>query len=298
MPGDSAQRDYAFGVSEFTTWPWSFERDVEAYARAGIEALELTEFKLNRDDYDPQLALLASSGLQVSSVQSTVHSLFPDSLAPQPTAPADRLRHMKAAIARIAPRIPQGTPFVVITGAAPGGDTEHVVRVAIDLLGDLAEYAADHGVRIAFEPLNPVLFNTDTAVWGLDDGLNLVQAVGHPNLGLCLDSWNVWQTPDLVATIARCADRIFLVQVSDWRRPRSGADLVSLGDGTIDNALIVGAARRAGYDRPYVLEIFSAESLPGSIWREPLDDVIRRNRVAFGSIWARSLANPTGTAPG
>lgn len=23
---------YTFGMSEFTTWPWSFERDVAAYA--------------------------------------------------------------------------------------------------------------------------------------------------------------------------------------------------------------------------------------------------------------------------
>ncbi|MGH2465775.1 MAG: sugar phosphate isomerase/epimerase family protein, partial [Candidatus Limnocylindrales bacterium] len=216
-------------MSEFTTWPWSFERDIDSYSRAGIEAIEITEFKLDHDDYRPQLAMLAASGLRVSSVQSTVHSLFPDSLAPQPTGPADRLRHMKAAIERIAPGVPEGTPFVVITGAAPGGNTEHVVQRAIDLLGELAAHATEHGVTIAFEPLNPVLFNTDTAVWGLDEGLEIVEAVGHRALGLCLDSWNIWQTPDLEAVIARCGKRISLVQVSDWRRPRAGADRVSLG---------------------------------------------------------------------
>ncbi|MGH2464422.1 MAG: hypothetical protein ACRDGI_03090, partial [Candidatus Limnocylindrales bacterium] len=68
---------------------------------------------------------------------------------------------------------------------------------------------------------------------------------------------------------------------------------VSLGDGTLDNGMIVGAARRAGYRRPYVLEIFSAESLPDSIWRQSLDEVIERNRAAFRHIWERSLTVPS-----
>lgn len=280
---------YRFGVSEFTTWPWSFERDVERYAAHAIGAIEVTEAKLDGDDYAPQLRLPAARGLIVSSVQTTVHSLFPDSLAPQPTAPRDRLRHMKVALERIAPHVPPGTPFVVVTGAAPGGDSQHVFEVAVELFADLAVDAARHGVRIAFEPLNPVLFNTDTALWGLDAGLELVEAVDRPAFGLCLDTWNVWQTPALESVVGRCGRQIFLVQVSDWRRPRSGADRVGIGDGTIDNAAIVGWARASGYDGPYVLEIFSAESLPDSIWRADLDAVLDRNREAFAAVWQRSL---------
>lgn len=115
-----------FGVSEFTTWPWPFERDVERYASHGVDTIEICEFKLDRNDYGPQLAAVSPAGLGVSSVQSTVHSLFPDSLAPAPTAPNDRIRHIKSAIERIAPHIARKTPFVVITGAAPGGDTRMV----------------------------------------------------------------------------------------------------------------------------------------------------------------------------
>ena len=69
-----------------------------------------------------------------------------------------------------------------------------------------------------------------------------------------------------------------MVQVSDWHRPRSGADRISLGDGTIDNAAIVRAVRKTGYAGPYVLEIFSGESLPDSIWRADLDAVIEKKR--------------------
>jgi sugar phosphate isomerase/epimerase len=279
-----------FGISEFTTWPWSFERDVERYAAHGVDAIEICEFKLDRDDYGPQLRSVAASGLGVSSVQSTVHSLFPDSLSPSPRRPADRLRHMKTAIERISPHVPGGTPFVAITGAAPAGDTRLVYDTCVEAFADLAGFAAARDVRIAFEPLNPVLLNTDTALWGLDQALELVRRIDHPALGICLDSWNVFQTPDLHRVIRECEDRIFLVQISDWRRPRSGADRVCLGDGIIDNASIVRWARESGYPGPYVLEIFSDESLPDSLWRSDLDEVIDRNEAAFVRIWDASAA--------
>lgn len=284
---DNAER---FGVSEFTTWPWSFEHDVQRYAAHGIDAIELCEFKLNRDDYRPQLRSIERSGLTVSSVQSTVHSLFPDSLAPSPTDPDDRIRHMKRAIERMAPHVPVGTPFVVITGAAPGGNTELVYEKCLTAFFELAEFAAGHGVRMAYEPLNPVLFNTDTALWGLDQALELVRRVDHPALGICLDTWNVFQTPDLHNVIRACGERILLVQVSDWHRPRSGADRISLGDGSIDNAAIIRTVREAGYAGPFVLEIFSSESLPNSIWRADLDAVLDKNAIAFARLWNRSEA--------
>ncbi|MGH7757665.1 MAG: sugar phosphate isomerase/epimerase family protein, partial [Vulcanimicrobiaceae bacterium] len=255
-----------------------------------VDAIEICEFKLNRNDYAPQLARIASLSLTVSSVQSTVHSLFPDSLAPAPTALEDRMRHIESAIDRIAPYVPKDTPFVVITGAAPGEDASRVYDAALESLKRLAEYAARHDVRIAYEVLNPVLFNTDTALFGLDQALELVQRVDHPALGLCVDTWNIFQTPDLPAVIRQAGDRIFLVQVSDWHRPRSGADRISLGDGAIDNAGIIAAVRVAGYRRPYVLEIFSGESLPNSIWRADLDAVLAKNAAAFAQIWQASEA--------
>jgi sugar phosphate isomerase/epimerase len=277
-----------FGVSEFTTWPWPFERDVERYAAHGVPAIEVCEFKLDKNDYAPQLKAIAAADLTVSSVQSEVHSLFPDSLAGQPTAPEDRVRHMKTAIERIAPHVPEQTPFVAITGAAPGGNTAKVYEKALAAFGDLAEFAAKRKMRLAYEPLNPILFNTDTALWGLDQALELVRRVGHEALGLCVDTWNVFQTPDLHDAIRACGDRIFVVQVSDWHRPRSGADRISLGDGEIDNAAIVRTIRETGYAGPYVLEIFSGESLPGSIWRSDLDTVLQKNLQAFGHLWQQS----------
>lgn len=281
--------DYRFGVSEFTTKPWTFERDIEAYVAHGIDAIEICQFKLG-DDYAAAFAAIARSGLMVSSVQTTIHALFPDSLAPQPADPAQRLDAMLTSIDRIAPHVPRDTPFVVITGAAPEQNSERVYQHALRALPLLADRAKQHGMRIAFEPLNPVLFHTDTALWGLDDALDLVERIDHPALGLCCDTWNIFQTPAVEDVIRACAGRIFLVQVSDWRRPRNNADRRSLGEGAIPTAKLLAAIRESGYQGPYVLEIFSATTLPDSLWKADLSAVLDRNIVAFERLWNESLA--------
>ncbi|HTX56241.1 MAG TPA: sugar phosphate isomerase/epimerase family protein [Candidatus Acidoferrales bacterium] len=282
---------YRFGVSQFTTTPWPFERDVERYAAHGVDAIEICEFKLDANDYARQLRRVARYGLTVSSVQTRVHALFPDSLAPQPSDPAQRLDLMLGAIDRIAPLVPAGTPFVVITGAAPDGNCEAVYQYALRALERLAERAHSYSMRIAFEPLNPVLFHTDTALWGLDAGLELVERVGHEALGLCCDTWNVFRTPEIDAVIRSCGERIFIVQVSDWRRPRNNADRRSLGDGVIPTTELITSIRAGGYDGPYVLEIFSSTSLGDSLWNSDLDLVLDENITAFDRLWNESVVN-------
>ncbi len=282
---------YQLGVSEFTTTPWSFERDVERYAALGLDAIEVCEFKLEQDRaFVRQLQRIERAGLRVSSVQTTVHALFPDSLAPQPADPRLRLRAMFASIGRLAPHVPKGTPFVVITGAAPGGDCSYVYDYARAALPRLAEFAAESGMRIAFEPLNPVLFHTDTALWGLHTALELVEEIDHPALGICCDTWNIFETPNVESVIRACAERIFLVQVSDWRRPHNNADRRTLGDGSIPTANLLAALRASGYERPYVIEIFSAQSLPDSLWNGDMNAMLERNIVAFERLWQESEA--------
>jgi sugar phosphate isomerase/epimerase len=279
-----------FGISQFTTSPWPFERDLIEYPRAGAGWIEICEFKLDRADYAPQLEAVDRAGLRVSSVQPTVHAIYPDSLAPAPLDPHVRVRHFERSMERLAPLVPAGTPFVVISGAAPHGDNACVYAMLLEVLPRLADRAAELGVRLAFEPLNPVLFHTDTAIWGLDAALELVERVGHSHLGICLDTWNVFQTPDLLATIERAREKIFVVQISDWQRPRANADRRSLGEGTIPTRELLAAVERAGYDGPYVLEIFSEESLPDSLWAGDIAEHLRRNGTAFAAIAAKLLA--------
>jgi len=273
-----------FGISQFTTTPWPFERDLVEYPRAGAGWIEICEFKLDRADYAPQLQVIDRAGLRISSVQPTVHAVYPDSLAPTPLDPHLRVRHFERSLERIAPHVPTGTPFVVISGAAPDGDNARVYATLLEVLPRLADRAAQHGMRLAFEPLNPILFHTDTALWGLDAALELVEQIDHDRLGICLDTWNVFQTPGLLSVIERAREKIFIVQISDWQRPRSNADRRSLGEGTIPTREILAAVERAGYDGPYVLEIFSEESLPDSLWAGDIAAHLLHNGNALAAL--------------
>src|SRR5256885_7312216 len=80
-----------FGVSEFTTWPWTFERDVEEYQRLGITAIEVCEGKLDPARAGEQLRTVAAAGMRISSVQPRVHSLLPDFPRPEPADPGARM---------------------------------------------------------------------------------------------------------------------------------------------------------------------------------------------------------------
>ena len=78
-----------FGVSEFTTQPWSFEQDVENYARLGVDAIEVCEVKLDEERAAEQLALVGQSGLPITSVQPKTRTLFPSRSQPEPKEPRE-----------------------------------------------------------------------------------------------------------------------------------------------------------------------------------------------------------------
>lgn len=281
-------RPYRFGFSEFTTWPWPFKKDVERYKEQGADCIEVCEFKLAHNDYGDQLEYIDEHGLTVASVQAKIHSVFVDSMAPAPTDPRDRVQAIKDAIGLSAPHLPKETPFIVITGAPPEGNVRKAVESTVEALKELGEFAAERQLKIAFEPLNPVNINTDTAVWGLDHGLELVERVNHPAVGICVDSWNVWETPGLEEVIRQCGDRILVIQLSDWKTPRSTADRYTLGQGEIPLAKMIRAIRATGFTGPWVVEILSSLHLDGSLWKADMDEVLRKNHEAFDRLWHES----------
>lgn len=284
MHDNDTTQTIPFGYSEFTTWPWSFDEDLKRYREHGANVIEICEFKLAHHDY-ARLEDLQKYSLVPSSVQMQVHSIFVDSMANKPKDPADRIASMKDAIARTARYVPAGTPFIVITGVPPEGNVRQTVERTVEALKELGDFAGEREMRIAFEPLSPVNIHTDTAVWYLDQGLEIVERVANPNVGICVDTWNVWQTPKLDEVIAQCGERIFVVQLSDWKTPRSTADRYTLGTGEIPLAKIVLAIRETGYRGPWVVEILSSLELPGSLWKRDLAGVLRENREAFERLW-------------
>ncbi len=186
-------------------------------------------------------------------------------------------------------------PFITNTGAHPKGDMAEAMAIVAQQLKELARVAADNGVLLALEPLNPTSVNVESAIWTVDQALDVIEATGSDKVGLCLDYWNIWQNADVEAAIARAGARIFTVQASDWRRPKSFADRIVPGDGDIPLGRLIQATRATGYDRPWVVEIFS-QDVSDSLYDGDLEEVIRRCRSGMAAAWAQSQSSAPGAA--
>ncbi len=277
-----------FGISEFTTWPWSFEQDVEHYARLGVDAIEICEFKLDQKRIAEQLAIVKQHGLRISSVQPSVRTLFPSSSQPEPKDVPQRMKRFQQTIERFGD-VASGVPFVTNTGIPPNGNIQHVLDTAVNEYRAVADFAAQRGARVALEPLNAAIMNVESAIWTLQQGMELVEAVDRPNFGICLDAWNIWQNAGIIDAIRACGDRIFVVQLSDWRTPRSLQDRLIPGQGAIPLPPMLRAIHEAGYRGPYVVEIFSGD-VPDSLWKGDLEQVITESRDGVERAWEMAFS--------
>lgn len=103
-----------------------------------------------------------------------------------------------------------------------------------------SEQAAEHGVRLALEPLNR--YETDI-VHNVDEGMALVEEVGHSRLGLLLDTFHAnIEEPSLDDSFRRtiAAGRLWHVHLGDSNR-------LPPGQGHVDFAGIVETLRASGY---------------------------------------------------
>lgn len=274
---------FAFGMNEFTTQPWSFEEDLKHYAALGVETIELCESKLDPHRLDEQMALLKDSGLKISSFQPAVRTFGASRMMPYPQEPERRLARLEDSMRRHAPHA-QGVPFVVNTGAPENGDIMGCIRRTVEALRHLCPLAQELGITLSLEPLNPTSINYETAIWTIDQALDVIRAVDHPALGLCLDYWNIWQQPDVCEAIHRAGPFINVVQISDWRTPRSAADRRIPGKGCIPLHELLHATWDAGFRGACAVEIFSSD-VPDSLHEGDLSTLITQSRDMLERLW-------------
>ncbi len=153
-----------------------------------------------------------------------------------------------------------GAPMMMVLSNAADWALDDDARAA-DQLAALAERASRRGLRIAYEP----------AAWGthirsVEHGWRVLNAAGHPHLGLVLDSFQMLASGEDLSVIDTIpGDRIFHVQVAD--APRMSIDLKTWsrryrcfpGQGDLDLAGFVARVLAAGYGGGLSLEIFNDE---------------------------------------
>ncbi|MGW0311474.1 bifunctional sugar phosphate isomerase/epimerase/4-hydroxyphenylpyruvate dioxygenase family protein [Streptomyces flavidovirens] len=230
----------------------SLTEKLEAVARAGFDAVEIFENDLLGCPLSPeQIRERAESlGLGIDLYQP-----FRDFEAVSPGRLADNLRRAEHKF-RVVERL--GTDMMLVcSNVSPGAVDDDAL--AAEQLRLLAERAADHGIRIAYEAL----------AWGrhVDTYLHawrIVRMADHPNLGTCLDSFHILSRgSDPGGIEAIHGDKIFFLQLADapllamdvlqWSRHYRGFP----GQGGFDLAGLLAHVLRTGYAGPLSLEIFN-----------------------------------------
>jgi len=268
---------------------------VRAYTAAGADGIGIWELKL--EDDGAALEVLDASGLGRAAAVPGIPSILPLPLMEGPADPAERIDAICASVHRLAKFRPSGV--VCLTG--PGNDRETVVEGLRTIAGE-AELV---GLRIGLEPINRVGGEDWTMVSSLPEAVELIDAADHPAIGIQLDTWHVWNTPNVLDEIARHADRLVGVHVADWREPtRKWADRVLPGDGGAGLPRLLAALDAAGWDGYYDVEIFFdngvfGDAWPDSLWDVPTEELARRAKDSFIRVWeARNRTEVDQVSPG
>jgi sugar phosphate isomerase/epimerase len=170
--------------------------------------------------------------------------------------------------------------LVLVCGGIVGRDISGSRSMVRDGIEAVLPHAHEAGVRLAVEPLHPMMIADRSVITSLGEANSLAESIGDAGVGVVVDSYNVWWDVALDDEIRRAGRRILCVQLSDWVTPIEG-ELSSrgmIGDGCIDLAAILEATAEAGYVGPVEVEILSDEW-----WARPPDLVIETVLERFES---------------
>jgi sugar phosphate isomerase/epimerase len=238
-------------MSQITTRGWSFERDVDAFAAAGVDGIGVSIVKLEACGKSRAAHLLRAVRLPVSCLTSS--GFFPLGDADGERAALARTREHLRVAAEL-----QAECLLVVSGSSPSLAWEQAAARLRPLVEELVVVAERAGVRLALEPTSQLRMDL-SFLHTFDEALDFVDAIGSRWLGVVLELNNAWIERRLYDNIRTRTDRIALVQVSDFKvGTLAASERVVPGDGDIPLARIMGALAAAGYDGWYDVELLGA----------------------------------------
>ena len=259
-------------INELTTYRWSFEEDVRAYKRAGLDAIGVWRRKLSDFGEERGIELLADSQLAVSNLiwaggfTGSDGRTFGESLE-------DALDAIRLAAAM------QASCLVLYSGGRAGHTHNHARRLFREALSQLAPQAAKYGVDLAIEPMHPGIASEWTFLTSLEETLTLLDSIDHPRVKLVFDTYHLGHEPGLFDLIPSITSRIAVVHLGDSRTPpQNEQNRCLLGQGELPLKRIVGALSAAGYEGYYDVELLG-EEIETSDYAELLDHSRRASTI-------------------
>ncbi|MGW5093442.1 sugar phosphate isomerase/epimerase family protein [Streptomyces nodosus] len=269
---DSLRR---FSINQMTVRQLSLPELVDACLELGVPGVGLWREPVRQYGVAAAAELVRDAGLAVTTL---CRGGFLTAIDPGERASA--LDDNRAAVEEAAAL---GTDtLVLVSGGLPAGSKDlHGARERIaDALAVLGPYAAEHGVRLAIEPLHPMFASDRCVVSTLTQALDLAERFPAEQVGVTVDTYHIWWDDQAPAQIARAGaqGRIHTFQLADWTTPLPEGVLNGrgqLGDGSVDMREWKGYVEAAGYTGPIEVELFN-EALWARDGREVLTETARR----------------------
>lgn len=265
----------------------TLEEKLHAAAKAGFGGVEIFETDLVTSALSPEhvRARAADLGLGLDLYQP-----FRDFDSVPEELYRANLRRAEAKF-RLMGRLGMDT-ILVCSNVATATIDDDALRA--EQLQGLAELAAGHGVKVAYEALAWGTFVND-----YEHAWRIVADADHPNLGTCLDTFHILARlpsggPDTEAIEKIPGEKIFFVQVAD--APKLSLDVLSWsrhyrvfpGEGQFDLPKFLGHVARAGYNGPVSLEVFNDTFRQADVERTAVDAM--RSLIWLEERTARHLA--------
>ncbi|WP_456844156.1 sugar phosphate isomerase/epimerase family protein [Cellulomonas sp. P5_C6] len=264
-----------------TTKSWTLREAVDGAVRGGLPAIGLWRDRVHEAGVTESAKIVADAGLRVSSLCRGGFLTAEDDADAKAALDDNRRAIVEAATlgTRELVMVVGGLPASTEPGrpARPGTGGRDLVaargRVA-DGIGELAPFAAGHGVRLVLEALHPIFAADRAVISTLGQALDIAEPFPADVVGVVVDTYHVWWDPDLRRQIARAgaAGRIAGYQVCDWILPLASDALLSrghVGDGFIDFPTITRWVAETGYTGDVEVEIFNQ-----SVWDAPGDETV------------------------
>ncbi|NUU15983.1 sugar phosphate isomerase/epimerase [Cellulomonas humilata] len=264
-----------------TTKRWTLQEAVDGAVRAGLPAIGVWRDRVQEAGVAEAAKIVADAGLRVSSLCRGGFLTAEDE--GDATAALDDNRRAIVEAATLGTRelimVVGGLPAATAPGGpartgTTGRDLVGARQRVADRIGELAPFAAGHGVRLVLEPLHPIFAADRAVISTLGQSLDIAEPFPADVVGVVIDTYHVWWDPDLQRQIARAgaAGRIASYQVCDWILPLAADPLLSrghVGDGYIDFATITRWVAETGYTGDVEVEIFNE-----TIWDTPGDETV------------------------
>ncbi len=242
-------------IHQATLMQCDFKQSIDCFARNGVTQTAVWKDKLDEVGTLQGTRILRDAG--VVSISLCAGGFLTASTKADQQKILDQNRRWLDQAAAIGAH-----SMVAITGGLAAGETDinSARKRVLDRLGELVPLAREAGVKIALEPLHPMVCGKRSVISTLGEANNMLDTLDKPDvLGIALDSYALWWDSNLQYEIARAAGRIINLHVSDWLKDTSDTrlDRGMMGDGHIDNRSIRGWVETTGFTGPSEVEIFS-----------------------------------------